>query len=282
MYFSKKLFTKTVALAAICASIATASFAAPQGTYDTSEIHVTGQASRSVAPSYAILTLGITSENTNINAAKSNNDRIMSELVSRLSNLGIAKKDIYTSNISINPTSDYQDGKRINTGYSVSNHVTVKIIDLNTVGKVVDAAVNAGANDINNLSFQNDPSQQLSDALTTEAIQNGRHKAEIIATALGRTLGPVKTVNISNTETSTFDQGYYRSAKLLAANLSTETPVEKGSLVISQDADIVYYLQKATHRLSRWFFFSPIRRMLPAARGSACRSVICNRILTTR
>ena len=97
MYFSKKLFTKTVALAAICASIATASFAAPQGTYDTSEIHVTGQASRSVAPSYAILTLGITSENTNINAAKSNNDRIMSELVSRLSNLGIAKKDIYTS-----------------------------------------------------------------------------------------------------------------------------------------------------------------------------------------
>lgn len=243
MYFSKKLFTKTVALAAICASIATASFAAPQGTYDTSEIHVTGQASRSVAPSYAILTLGITSENTNINAAKSNNDRIMSELVSRLSNLGIAKKDIYTSNISINPTSDYQDGKRINTGYSVSNHVTVKIIDLNTVGKVVDAAVNAGANDINNLSFQNDPSQQLSDALTTEAIQNGRHKAEIIATALGRTLGPVKTVNISNTETSTFDQGYYRSAKLLAANLSTEIPVEKGSLIISQDADIVYYLQ---------------------------------------
>ena len=84
MYFSKKLFTKTVALAAICASIATASFAAPQGTYDTSEIHVTGQASRSVAPSYAILTLGITSENTNINAAKSNNDRIMSVLLRKI------------------------------------------------------------------------------------------------------------------------------------------------------------------------------------------------------
>ena len=87
MKFSKRLFTKTVALAAICASVATASFAAPQGSFDTSEIHVTGQASRSVAPTYAILTLGITSENTNINAAKSNNDRIMSDLISRLSNL---------------------------------------------------------------------------------------------------------------------------------------------------------------------------------------------------
>ena len=233
MKFSKRLFTKTVALAAICASVATASFAAPQGSFDTSEIHVTGQASRSVAPTYAILTLGITSENTNI----------MSDLISRLSNLNVAKKDVYTSNISVSPTNDYQEGKRINTGYRVSNLVTVKINNLDSVGKVVDAAVNAGANDINSLSFQNDTSQQLSDSLTTEAIQNGQHKAEVIAAALGRTLGPVKTVNISNTETSTFDQGYYRSAKVLAANLSTSTPVEKGSLIVSQDADIVYYLQ---------------------------------------
>ena len=79
--------------------------------------------------------------------------------------------------------------------------LTVKINNLDNVGKVVDAAVSAGANDINNLSFQNDVSQQLSDSLTTEAIQNGRHKAEVIAAALGRTLGPVKTVSISTTET---------------------------------------------------------------------------------
>ena len=64
----------------------------PKGTFDTSEIQITGQASRSVAPSYAILTLGITSQNTNINAAKSNNDRIMSDLISRLANLGVDKK----------------------------------------------------------------------------------------------------------------------------------------------------------------------------------------------
>ena len=54
-------------------------------------------------------------------------------------------------------------------------------------------------NDINNLSFQNDVSQQLSDSLTTEAIQDGRHKAGVIAAALGRTLGPVKTVSIKYT-----------------------------------------------------------------------------------
>jgi len=243
MKLSKHLLSKAVAIAAICATMGTTTLAAPQGTFDTSEINITGQASRSVAPNYAILTLGITSQNTNINAAKSNNDRIMSNLISQLANLGVAKKDIYTSSISINPTSDYQDGKRINTGYNVSNHVTVKINNLDNVGKVVDAAVSAGANDINNLSFQNDVSQQLSDFLTTEAIQNGRHKAEVIAAALGRTLGPVKTVSISTTETSTMDSGYYRNPVMLKAALETATPVEKGSLIVSQDANITYYLQ---------------------------------------
>ena len=240
MKLSKSLLLKTIAITTICTSMATAVFAAPQGTFDTSEIQITGQASRSVAPNYAILTLGITSENTNINAAKSNNDRIMSDLISKLGHLGIEKKDIYTSNISINPTSDYQEGKRINTGYSVANRVTVKI---NNVGKAVDAAVSAGANDINNLSFQNDVSQQLSDSLTTEAIQDGRHKAEVIAAALGRTLGPVKTVSISTPQTSSMDSGYYRNAVMLKASLETATPVEKGSLVVSQDANITYYLQ---------------------------------------
>lgn len=246
MKLSKRLLSKTVAIAAVCATMATAAFAAPQGTFDTSEIQITGEASRSVAPNYAILTLGITSENTNINAAKSNNDRIMSDLISKLGHLGIDKKDIYTSNISINPTnptSDYQDGKRINTGYSVANRVTVKINNLDNVGKAVDAAVSAGANDINNLSFQNDVSQQLSDSLTTEAIQDGRHKAEVIAAALGRTLGPVKTVSISTPQTSSMDSGSYRNALMLKASLETATPVEKGSLVVSQDANITYYLQ---------------------------------------
>ena len=239
MKLSKRLLSKTVAVAAVFATMATAAFAAPQGTFDTSEIQITGEASRSVAPNYAILTLGITSENTNINAAKSNNDRIMSDLISKLGHLGIDKKDIYTSNISINPTNDYQDGKRINTGYSVANRVTVKINNLDNVGKAVDAAVSAGANDINNLSFQNDVSQQLSDSL----IQDGRHKAEVIAAALGRTLGPVKTVSISTPQTSSMDSGSYRNALMLKASLETATPVEKGSLVVSQDANITYYLQ---------------------------------------
>ena len=94
MKFSKRLFTKTVALAAICASVATAALQHHKDLLIHLRSMLQVRASRSVAPTYAILTLGITSENTNINAAKSNNDRIMSDLISRLSNLNVAKKDV--------------------------------------------------------------------------------------------------------------------------------------------------------------------------------------------
>ena len=60
---------------------------------------------------------------------------------------------------------------------------------------------------------------------------------------------------------------------------TTKQNISKHIKSIFQDLELS---EKATHRLSRWFFFTPIRRMLPAARGSACRSVICNLILTTR
>jgi putative lipoprotein len=39
------------------------------------------------------------------------------------------------------------------------------------------------------------------------------------------------------------DSGYYRNPVMLKAALETTTPVEKGSLIVSQDANITYYLQ---------------------------------------
>ena len=61
--------------------------AAPADT--DAQIHVSGTATRSVAPNYAILRLGITSEASTVGAAKTTNDRVMSDLIARLANVGI-------------------------------------------------------------------------------------------------------------------------------------------------------------------------------------------------
>lgn len=64
-----------------------------------------------------------------------------------------------------------------------------------------------------------------------------------MASALGRTLGPVKTVSTNQVSTNSIDT-MPRLAKVGAElSLSTSTPVEQGSLIVSQDANMTYYLQ---------------------------------------
>lgn len=208
-----------------------------------SEISVTGTAQRTMAPTYAMLSLGLTSSDTSVTTAKASNDRIMSQLISNLMNQGIAKKDIYTSNISVNPDYNYDNGKRSVTSYSISNTVTVRINDLDKVSTIVGSAVQAGATEINSLSFKADIPNTLQDQLTIDALKDGRHNAEIMASALGRSLGPVKTASTYEPQTSSMDNGI-RYAKVAAPlALSSATPVEEGSLIVTEQANITYYLQ---------------------------------------
>lgn len=223
--------------------ISSLSHAATVADMQPSEITVTGNAQRTMAPTYAILSLGLTSSSANVTAAKSANDKVMSQLINSLSSQGLAKKDIYSSNISVNPDYNYDNGNRTITSYSISNTVTVRINNLDKVSSIIGAAVQAGATEINSLTFKADVPHALQDQLTVDAIKDGRHNAEIMASALGRTLGPVKTVSTNQVSTNSIDT-MPRLAKVGAElSLSTNTPVEQGSLIVSQDANMTYYLQ---------------------------------------
>ena len=92
MKLSKRLLSKTVAVAAVFATMELPHLLHHKAYLIPLKFKLQVKASRSVAPNYAILTLGITSENTNINAAKSNNDRIMSDLISKLGSTRLLTK----------------------------------------------------------------------------------------------------------------------------------------------------------------------------------------------
>lgn len=241
--FAKHL-TRAVLAATLAFGVTNMALAAPEAG-NTAQIEVTGVANRSIAPTYATLHLGITSMADNVSAAKSENDRVMSELIANLAKLGITKNNIQTSNFSVNPQYDYQTVKgqrdRQVLSYTVSNNVTVRINDLNKISQVIDTSVNAGANNIQSLSFDADISQDLTDQLTTEAVRNGRHQAEVIAAALGQQLKGIKEASISSTSTYEMDSTprLYKAAALGG----TSTPVEQGDLSVVKTVNLVFYVQ---------------------------------------
>ncbi|WP_127009565.1 SIMPL domain-containing protein [Veillonella sp. CHU110] len=208
------------------------------------EISVTGQAAHQVAPSYALLNLGVSSKNVSVQSAKSHNDTIMSKLISSLQHLGVSRNNIQTSNITINPNYDYIDGNSKLNGYNVNNTVVVRIYDTASIGKAIDAAIASGASDINSLTFQTDVSQEMEDQLSTSAINDARHQAEVIAKSLGRELGPVKSASLGTTHTQTMEVNpRYAMLAVKSMDLSSSTPVEKGDMAANKTANVVFYLQ---------------------------------------
>ncbi len=200
-------------------------------------INVTGMAERKIAPDYALLSLGSEAKGSSAAEAKRKSDATMSALISQLNNLGIAKTDIQTSNFNIYP--EYtNDGKVAN--YVVDNTITVKIKDTNQISTTIDSAARAGATSINSLSFGSDRTDEYDDTMTLDAIKDARHKADIIAGALGMTIDNVENVQTSNAYTRPASN---EGVMFKLGSARTSTPIEEGNLIVQKSVFVTYRLK---------------------------------------
>jgi uncharacterized protein YggE len=136
-------------------------------------------------PDMATINLGVTTEGQTAQAALQENARRMTALTAALRRAGIAERDIQTSNVSVYPQQQYREGQQpLITGYQANNSVTAKVRNIDNTGRVIDAAIAAGGNTVNGVSFSYaDPDAQL-DAARRDAITEARRRADLYASAL--------------------------------------------------------------------------------------------------
>ena len=107
-------------------------------------------------------------------------------MVVALKKAGIAAKDIQTSGLNLNAQYVYEQNQPPKlTGYQAANQVTVTVHDLKRLGAAVDATVNAGANQVNGISFGLENPTVAEDAARQEAVKAMQAKAELYAKATG-------------------------------------------------------------------------------------------------
>ncbi|QGZ96264.1 SIMPL domain-containing protein [Terricaulis silvestris] len=176
-------FAVMAAAAAPMASAQTPQVVAPstQGTL----LSVSAEGLSEGRPDMAIINLGVTTEGQTAAAALAENARRMTALTAALRRAGIAERDIQTSNVSVYPQQQYVEGQQPRiTGYQANNTVTAKVRAIDNTGRVIDAAVGAGGNTVNGVSFTyQDPDAQL-DVARRDAIAEARRRAELYANAL--------------------------------------------------------------------------------------------------
>ncbi|OKO85043.1 hypothetical protein AC629_19960 [Bradyrhizobium sp. NAS80.1] len=186
---------KPVVLAAL---FATTLLATPALANDfPSAISVSGEAMISAAPDLAQIDAGVASDAKSAKEASDANNAAMGKVLLALKGAGVAEKDYQTSRLSLQPqyATNRSGGASPVVGFRASNRVTVKIRDVTKVAGIIDTLVNAGANDIGNISFEVTQASKLLDDAREQAVADARRKAEIYAKATGVTLGAPLSVS---------------------------------------------------------------------------------------
>jgi uncharacterized protein YggE len=160
-------------------------------------IVVTGTGIVRADPDVAYVRLGVSSRARTAKEAQAQTNAAIAKFYAALDALRIDRKDIQTSQLTLNP---YYDNPRPGeqpriAGYEASNVLTVRVTDFAKIGPVIDAGVDTGVNNMQGVSFGIvDDTRARLDALR-DAAREARAKAETIASALGVQLGDVLMVN---------------------------------------------------------------------------------------
>ncbi|HUS76228.1 MAG TPA: SIMPL domain-containing protein [Methanothrix sp.] len=202
---------------------------------NVSKLIVQGEAKASAAPDKATVVLGVQTRDASAANAVAENARLMNETIAALLAAGIAGNEIQTSSYSLGTASQdepvmSQEKQKV-PEFLASNIVTVDLNNTTDVGKVLDAAVSAGSNSIQEVSFDlSDPQPQKDQALTL-AIEDARRKAEIAAKAAGVNLGRVLEIS----------EGYgYVAAASRNVAFDIGTPIQPGKMEITASVTMTY------------------------------------------
>lgn len=169
----------------------------PPPVSETRSITVVGEGKVRVKPDIAQAGIGVEIINSDVKQASNEASAVMQKILDALKAQGVADNDIQTSYFNIWVERPYSpDGSQpTQTIYHVSNTVNVTIRDLNKVTTTLGAAIEAGANTINSVTFDIASPTELQGQARQKAVDNAKTKAQELAGLNGVTLGNVVSVS---------------------------------------------------------------------------------------
>lgn len=181
-------------------------------------VTVSGESRMEVTPDMAEVNLGVeTALCDSAEEASQKSAQIIDEVIQAVMEQGVKEEDVKTSDYFLWPQQQYDNkGNYTGTKFTSSVTLTVTVREVENTAKVIDAAVDAGANTSYGISFGlQDPTSRKAEQLAL-AVEDAKKKAEAMAKAMGMSLGGV----VSLTDGTTIDESpatYYESTDAMAS-----------------------------------------------------------------
>jgi uncharacterized protein YggE len=206
-------------------------------TSTTKTVQATGSATIYTNPDQAQIEVGVVTNGTTAQDSAQQNASMTTAVIAALKAVLGSSGSLQTVSYYISPRYSTATGQtNVIVGYTTSNTVRVITTDLSIIGKLIDAANQAGANNVGSLSFGlQDPEPKVQQALA-QATKQAMSYAAAIATGLGGTLGAV----ISAQQGSAYTPVVLPS---LGATGATTTPVQTGTVSVYATVNVTVQLQ---------------------------------------
>ncbi|HEY0147604.1 MAG TPA: SIMPL domain-containing protein [Allosphingosinicella sp.] len=232
MIMMRSLFTASLlALATVPAAASAQTFAAPSVAGTRLDVVATGEVTR--VPDIVRVNAGVVTTAPTASGALQENATRMASVRAALRRAGIAERDIQTSQLNLFPDyrHDQNGGNPQLIGYRASNEVTVRFRDIANTGKILDALVAQGANQINGPMLGIDKPEGALDEARTKALAAARARAELYARATGKRVGRI--LLISEGGGGMGPMPMYRDAMAVSAVSKTEISPGEQSLSVT-------------------------------------------------
>jgi len=222
------------------------------------QVTVSGTATLKSAPDMASVSLSIISRHKDFKLCSDDNTRIAKEVLTAVRSLGIPEKNIKMRNLNINEEFEY-DGvkqKNIKKGFIANRAFSVEIkkADLSfgdtltdKVAQVVNAVVQNGSNQLQNVSYGLEDPRKLSNQALSDAVADAKSRAELMLSPLAATLGAVQSINENTYRPYPMVKSFARMDMMVAEGASSSMPspesFSEGDIEVTSNVNVTFEIK---------------------------------------
>ncbi len=206
-------------------------------------VNVNGEHVIKVKPDGADVSFMISTTNKNLQAAKKENDALVSKAIVFLKKQNIGDKDLRTTNVDLQPYNEYVKDEKPIPMFRAQQSLTFKLKDLDKLTDILSGLVALGVNNIQNVQFTSSKMDDLQNEARAKAMQDARAKAIILGKAVGQKVGAAFTIHDNTSSNNNPPRPIYMAYKTAdMAESRIQDPIASGEIEIRANVQVSFLL----------------------------------------
>ncbi|EHY0993325.1 oxidative stress defense protein [Vibrio parahaemolyticus] len=202
-------------------------------------VTTTGYGEVVATPDMATFSVKVVDTTMTAEQAKQSVDKTVEDFLQYLSDAGLSKDNITSSNLYLAPQYHYpKSGKAELVGYRASRSINVTVTDLADLNQYLDMALKAGINQVDNIQLKVSNQAEYQQKARMAAIKDAREKAASLASGFDKKLGGIWQIN--------YNQMHVQLVLMRSMAMDSKqgsNSYQDSTLVIRDQVDVVYKLK---------------------------------------